>query len=1843
MSRSLARLAARARSSCASSSVARRAYTAMLLFAAVASCRDGGTGPLADRSVALALQPSYAVAATDALPVNLIRLVATQADGGRELGRTEVTVDPAAAEWPLSLDVRIPGGTSVNVNVTVELINVGPADATSVEWSGRAGPILVRANTDVEVASVVLGRGPLENLLVTSIDILPIGGLVEGDEVQPEAVVIGATNAKVFWSSLDPAVGTVDAAGVVKTLRDGTLRIVAAAGVKADTIPLVVSPVPSSLAFSTDSVRLDALGAEDLVIVQVLDPRGAVVPGAEVAWSVANAGVAEHLGGGRFRAVANGVTAITASVVGRPSVAKTTGLRVTQQVARVSVSPHEVTLAGVGATTTLLADAADVRGNPMSATFAWSSSNEAVATVDGAGKVTAVNRGTAWVRVASAGKSDSAAVTVSAGVPATLTKLAGDGQSARVATTVAVAPAVKVLDASGAPVAGAAVTFSVPTGSGNLIGEAVVLADANGVATVGGWTLGPATGTQVLNASIVGANLVATFTATATPGNAVALKGVSGANQNGTSGTPLAAPLVVRAVDGFGNGVPGVAITWRTSHDGTMTPATSQTDATGATQTSFTPGFGATSQFVNATSPGVDSTQAFFGVNVTIPPPSVALRLADVDKVSVGHTATVEVKLTRPAPVGGVRVTVTSDNGNVLVVGNDGVVDLAEGQSVGTIPVTGVAAGAATLKGNATGYLEGSASVLVALRAISMPAALNVPFGQTASLPVTLTDAAPPGGLTVTLASSDPTKVELQAATVFIAAGATSGNATVFGRNPGPAQLVATATNFDDDTTNATTTASLNVGTPASPTTTSVSLNQSFGADVLVRFESNGQPVPAPAPGVTVSLAAVDPGCVAVPATATIPTGLVNVTVRLTYGGSTATTCSTRVRATAANIQPDSITASVAGVPPISMTATATIGRGLMESYGLGLGASNHGGVTVRVASNDPGQVLVAPNATTAGAAFIDVPVVNGSSSFSYYVQVLDTANAGASVTASAPGFTGGTQRVTIAAPGIEFINLAKSTTTANPDNAFYVRTGVPFMNAQGQPVALNFVQPVRFGGSAVPVTVSSSNTGAGTLVTQALPGGSSQVTVTIPPGLSNSPTNVATGGMAFRPVGGGQTIVQASASGFLQTDGARDTVTVTSPAITLGNTTVGGGLQTAVNVSLSANAAGTTVTIASGNSQVLLVSPNATTAGGPSITVTMAPNVTSATYYVQGVEGATGAATVTATATGYTSGAMTATVVQPGVEIINLAASHTALEANVNFYARVGVPFSNAQGVPIGLNDVQAVRAGAPGALTVTFTSSDPAVARLVTSGTSGATVSAQIAVGQSNTPTSVTTGGVQYDALAAGTTAVSATIPGYVATTGATVSTTVGGTPITASSNFTLGAGLQQSASFSLGAPASAGLVVRVQSADPAKLLVSPNATTAGTAFVDITMSSGSSSAGFYVHGVEGSTGAVTFTVSAPGYSSTTSTVNLVTPALELINLNTTTTSFAPDNAFYVRVGTPTTGAAPASLSDVQSVRAGAAALTATVTSGTPSVGTLWNGTGELGTVTVTIPAGSSNSPPSVTASGGVAFRAKTTGTTLVSASIPGYTTTLAGQRTVTVGTPAITMTNGVVVGAGLQTPMSFSFGNASQHGGVTVTLRSSNSQVLLVSQGSTFAGQPSITVTVPNGQTSFQFYVAGVNGSTGTPTITASAQGFTDGTQSVGVVAPAIEIIGLPTTAKVGTDDAFQVRVGTPGANQDFLNIPQEVRVGGGAVTATLASGTPGVGVLKTTQLPNGAASATVTIPERSNGSPATVAGGGVAFSPVAAGSTKVTVSATGFTPMVNPTTQTGTGVVNVTVSP
>lgn len=98
-----------------------------------------------------------------------------------------------------------------------------------------------------------------------------------------------------------------------------------------------------------------------------------------------------------------------------------------------------------------------------------------------------------------------------AGAVTAIVRVAGNGQSAPAGSAIAIAPAVRLTDAYGNPAANRPVTWTV-TGGGGMVANVTSLSNADGIATAGAWTLGPAAGANSLSAAAEGVSVG--FTAT---------------------------------------------------------------------------------------------------------------------------------------------------------------------------------------------------------------------------------------------------------------------------------------------------------------------------------------------------------------------------------------------------------------------------------------------------------------------------------------------------------------------------------------------------------------------------------------------------------------------------------------------------------------------------------------------------------------------------------------------------------------------------------------------------------------------------------------------------------------------------------------------------------------------------------------------------------------------------------------------------------------------------------------------------------------------------------------------------------------------------------------------------------------------------------------------------------------------------------------------------------------------------------------------------------------------------------------------------------------------------------
>jgi hypothetical protein len=197
--------------------------------------------------------------------------------------------------------------------------------------------------------------------------------------------------------------------------------------------------------------------------------------------------------------------------------------------------------------------------------------------------------------------------TTTAGPPASMTKNGGDNQTAVAGSAVSTPPSVLIKDANGNPASGVSVTFAVASGGGSVTGGTAVT-NASGIATVGGWTLGPAVGANVLTATS-GSLTAVSFTATSLAGAAASLAKNAGDNQTAAAGSAVPVPPSVIIKDANGNPTSGVSVTFSvTSGGGSVTGATAVTNAAGiATVGSWTLGASAGANVLSASSGSLTS------------------------------------------------------------------------------------------------------------------------------------------------------------------------------------------------------------------------------------------------------------------------------------------------------------------------------------------------------------------------------------------------------------------------------------------------------------------------------------------------------------------------------------------------------------------------------------------------------------------------------------------------------------------------------------------------------------------------------------------------------------------------------------------------------------------------------------------------------------------------------------------------------------------------------------------------------------------------------------------------------------------------------------------------------------------------------------------------------------------------------------------------------------------------------------------------------------------------------------------------------------------------------------
>ena len=234
--------------------------------------------------------------------------------------------------------------------------------------------------------------------------------------------------AAVTWSSSASNVATVNASGLATGVAAGSATITAASGAASSTAALTVTAPPVATITVAPAAPSVTVGATQQFTATAKDANGNVIAtGLTFTWTSATPAVATVNASGLATAVSAGTSQITATAGGITSPAVTLTVN-PPPVASVTVAPAAPSV-NVGATQQFTATAKDAGGNVIpGATFTWTSSATAVATISASGLATGVAAGTSNVTATSGGIT-SAADVLTVTVPATVTGTAAHGSA----------------------------------------------------------------------------------------------------------------------------------------------------------------------------------------------------------------------------------------------------------------------------------------------------------------------------------------------------------------------------------------------------------------------------------------------------------------------------------------------------------------------------------------------------------------------------------------------------------------------------------------------------------------------------------------------------------------------------------------------------------------------------------------------------------------------------------------------------------------------------------------------------------------------------------------------------------------------------------------------------------------------------------------------------------------------------------------------------------------------------------------------------------------------------------------------------------------------------------------------------------------------------------------------------------------------------------------------------------------------------------------------------------------------------------------------------------------------
>ncbi len=620
--------------------------------------------------------------------------------------------------------------------------------------------------------------------------------------------------------------------------------------------------------------------------------------------------------------------------------------------------------------------------------------------------------------------------------------------------------------------------------------------------------------------------------------------------------------------------------------------------------------------------------------------PSLLIEL-DSDYIGLDRKVNGVVTLSAPAPLAGFSIDLSTSDAVIADV-SEYRVELAKDQQTVAFEVSGYALGDADITAmlfninNTTAIATQVTTVYVTGNLLNLGSIPVLAIEQQLSLPVSLSQEAPPGGITLNFSSSDPT-IATVTDTVSIAEGKVipENNPQVTGVGFGNASIIVTAIGYGSDNRNAKVQTSLAI----TPITESVPIG--WTKSLTLSLDAA-----APTGGATIELESSNPDVLLVtPSTVKIPQGQNQATFTITGQalGSAQVLASLLDIIATADI-------TVTTVPNISVSPNEYLGNNLQlqKRYRLDVVTPEVLQMTVTIA--DASLAVVSAEQNVLGGKTANV-VVNANTVWTPALWFNGLATGTTTINISIPGYNDATFSLHVMESTVRFSTSGINTTTLSANTDVWITTYL--LNENGATLQSQVVRP----GISVEIPLAVDDDNIGSLTS---------ASVTIESGKNN-------GGTQFDPQSAGETTVTLSQpAGFISATNPIDSfvATVSAPDIFVSpNEYLGNNLQLQKRYRLAAvtpEALQMTVTIA--DASLAVVSAEKNVLGGETASVMVNANTPWApTLWFNGL--ATGTTSVNISIPGYNDATFSLHVMESTVRFSTSGINTTTLSANTDVW----------------------------------------------------------------------------------------------------------------------------------------------------------------------------------------------------------------------------------------------------------------------------------------------------------------------------------------------------------------------------------------------------------------------------------------------------------------------------------------------------------------------------------------------------------------------------------------------